>query len=201
MRKLFFILAIINIKWCYAEGGFYAGIGAGYSSINNVPQSGLTFSNGSAVSQNAGAFTGGIYGGYDFNRIVGVQLDYDVAFNGQTSSYNATGQIVDAAVLLHLPFGFIAEALNGLSVFAKGGIGYTTWGFGNVSANCATCLNPQNSASGIVPVYGFGIEYGLKNMGIRAEWDYSGNVSASNQGTNQVQLNANTYLLSILYHF
>lgn len=199
MRLLLFIIVNIFIICCYAEGGFYAGIGAGYSDITNTPQSGLTFNNGSTQNQNTGTFSTALYGGYDFNRIVGLQLDYNILFNGQLPGYSINQQLVDAAVLVHLPFGFIADALTGFSLYAKGGVGYSAYTFNNQS--CTTCVNPPSNANAIVPVYGAGAEYGFSNIGIRAEWDYSGNVNAPNLGKNQVGLDSNMYLLSILYHF
>jgi len=201
MRVLLFIVTIICLGNCYATGGFYAGIGAGYSSIINIPQSGLSFANGSTGSQETPAFTTALYGGYNFNQIVGVQVDYNIAFNGQVSGYSINQQLFDAAVLLHLPFGIFTDTLKGFSLYAKGGIGYSNYDFDGQLITCTTCINLPSSTYAFIPVYGLGAEYSFSSLGIRAEWDYSGNVIAPNFGSNQVQLNSNMYLLSILYHF
>src|SRR6185437_2103266 len=201
MRKLLFTLVILSAGICYAEGGFYVGLGAGFASITNSPQNGLTFINGSGSSENGGTFASTIYAGYNFNRIVGLQLDYDVAYNGQTTTYNVSQQLTDAAVLVHLPFSFIADALSDFSLFAKGGIGYSYYGFGNISSSCVTCVIPPNNISTLVPIFGLGAEYRFTSFGVRAQWDYSVNVTANNLGNSQVQLNSSMYFLSLLYHF
>jgi hypothetical protein len=128
-------------------------------------------------------------------------MDYSVAFNASAPTYTINQQLLDGVILLHLPFSIFADALSGFSLFAKGGLGYSVYTFNNQSANCATCVNPPSNASAYTPVYGLGAEYGFSSVGIRAEWTYSGKVTAPNIGYNQVQLNSNMYLLSILYHF
>ncbi|MCC2644387.1 MAG: OmpA-like transrane domain [Burkholderiales bacterium] len=200
MRKLLFILAI-TANWCYAEGGFYAGLGAGYAYINNIPQSGFSFNNGSSSSQSVGSFATTIYAGYDFNNIVGLQIDYDVAYNGLPPSYSQGQQVTDGALILHLPFSIISASLKDFSLFAKGGIGYNYYSFGNISPNCATCVNPPNNISAFVPVYGLGAEYDFNSFAVRAQWNYNGSVTAANEGNDQLQLNSNMYLLSVLYRF
>ncbi len=74
MRKLFcYITALVGmVQLCYAEGGFYLGLGAGYASMTNIPQSSFSFNNGSFASQNVGSLATALYTGYDFNRIVGI---------------------------------------------------------------------------------------------------------------------------------
>ncbi|HLX53774.1 MAG TPA: outer membrane beta-barrel protein, partial [Aquella sp.] len=170
MRKLFFYI----IMWipayagmtqlCYAEGGFYIGLGGGYDSITNSPQNGLTFINGSGSSQNGGTFATTVFAGYNFNRIVGMELGYSVGYNGQTTTYNISQQLTDVTALVHLPFSFIADALSDFSLFARGGVGYSYYGFGNVSNNCVTCVTPPNSASTLVPVFGLGAEYRFTSL-------------------------------------
>ncbi len=203
MRKLLIIIAIINVWPAFAEGGFYAGIGFGYANIANTAQNNFTFNNGSSGTQNGPAPASTLYGGYDFNRYIGIQADYNVAYSAQIpgSSYSVYQQLIGASVLLHLPFGLFSNALSGFSIFVKGGLDYSVFDFGNVSSTCSTCVNPPGTAYAVVPVYGLGAEYGFGNVGIRGEWNYNSNVMAPNFGSNQVQASSNMYLLSVLYHF
>lgn len=202
MRKLLFAFAILSSWCCHAEGGFYAGIGGGYANITSIPQSGYIFNNGNSDSQNSGAIAAGIYGGYNFNHIIGVQGDYNLGFDAPAgSSYNVSQQLLDATLVLHLPFGFITDALRGFSLYAKGGLGYSVYGFSSVLQGCPTCVNPPDNTHAFTNVYGLGAEYQLNNLGVRAEWSASGNVTAPNMGSNQVQLNSTFYLVSILYYF
>ena len=200
-RILLYIIAILT-SIANAEGGFYVGIGAGYATVANAPQSGYTFNNLSGGTQSSSNFASTLYGGYDFNRYVGLEIDYNVAFSGQVaSSYNVNQQVINGVVVLHLPFGIFANALSGLSIFAKGGVGYSFLGFGAVNPSCTTCVNPPSIAAGFIPAFGAGVEYGFTNIGIRGEWNYNGSVTAPNLGSNQVAVSSNIFLLSVLYHF
>ena len=178
-------------------------IGAGYATLANATQGGYFFNNStSGGTQSSSNIASTLYFGYDFNRYVGLQLDYNVAYAGQVAgSYNVNQQLINGAVLLHLPFGLFADALSGLSVFAKGGVGYSLYGFGVVNPTCTNCVNPPSQAYAFVPMYGAGIEYGFTNIGIRGEWNYSGSVIAPNLGSNQLVVSSNMFLLSVLYHF
>lgn len=200
MYRLLVILCLfISACLCHAEGGFYVGIGAGYTSMTDIPLGSVD--NGSDSNQYIGAATAAVSGGYNFNHIVGVQLDYAIAYNAVGPGYNPTQQLVDAAVLVHLPFGFIISALSDFSLFVKGGVGYSTYAFNNIANNCTTCVNPPNGAYAVVPVYGLGAEYGFGPIGIKAEWDHSGDIMVPNQGRNQISISSNMYLLSVLYYF
>ena len=186
----------------YADGGFYIGIGAGYATIANATQSGFVFNNSTSGTQSSGNIASTLYFGYDFNRYIGVELDYNVAFSGQVAnSYNVNQQLINGALLLHLPFGIFTPILTGLSLFAKGGLGYSIYGFGSVNPSCTNCVNPPATAYAFVPMFGAGVEYGFTNIGIRGEWNYSGSVTAPNLGSNQVITSSNMFLLSVLYHF
>lgn len=203
-KNILTLLAITTLllsKVALADGGFYTGIGAGYANVNNTVQSPLTFSNGSSGSQSGGAVASTLYFGYDFNRFVGIQADYDIAFStSMANSYSSSEQVFGGSVLLHLPFSIFSDALSGLSVYAKGGVGYAIAGFSGQST-CINCVNPPNTASAFAPLYGLGVEYGFTNVGYRLEWDGIGSIMSNNGGTSQVGVSSNLFLLSILYHF
>lgn len=186
-----------------AEGGFYMGIGTGYTSFNNTIQSGLTFDNGSTASQTTGNIASTLYFGYDFNHWLGVQGEYNVGYNTSVAgSYNVNQQLLGVSLLGHLPFSIFSSSLSGLSIFAKVGYDYDVMSFTNTGpSNCSGCISMPNSAFAYLPIYGAGIEYGFTNIGIRAEWNITSNITASNMGQSLVTLNSNMYLISILYHF
>jgi hypothetical protein len=196
------LLSLATTSYTFAEGGFYMGIGAGYASLNNNLQNNYVYNNGNSGNQTSGNVASTLYFGYDFNHYIGLQGEYNVAYDSTVAnSYNVNQQLLGVSALLHLPFSLISDSLAGLSVFGKIGADYDVIGFSNVSPNCANCTNPPSSAFGYVPLYGAGIEYGQNNIGVRLEWDQSGNINASNMGSTQSIVNSNMYLISILYHF
>lgn len=202
MQKIVLTFMFLTSIFAYATGGFYAGIGAGYANISNTPLSGFNFNNGATSSQNTGAPALAFYGGYNFNRYIGVQVDYDFSFSTPIGgSYNTTNQLIDALAIVYLPFGIFTNSLSGFSLFVKGGIGYNDFKFSNVNPTCSTCINPPGEGYGIIPVYGIGAEYNFNPVGIRLEWVGDNNITIPNLGYNQVQANSNMYLLSVLYHF
>jgi hypothetical protein len=202
MKRILLCIIAALAATLHADGGFYVGIGAGYAMLANSLQSSYTFNNLSGGTQSSNNFASTLYGGYDFNRYVGLEVDYNVAFSGQVANaYNVNQQVINGVVVLHLPFGLFANALSGLSIFAKGGLGYSSLGFGGVNPSCTNCVNPPSIAAGFIPAFGAGVEYGFTDIGIRGEWNYNGSVTAPNVGSNQVAVSSNMFLLSVLYHF
>lgn len=199
---LFFLVALSLLNSATAEGGFYTGIGVGYNDVSNTVQSPLVFNSDNASgTQNGSGIASALYFGYDFNRYIGIQSEYDIGFPTQiANAYYANQQLFGLSVLAHLPFMLFSDLLSGLSVFAKGGIGYEVAALSGQSG-CNNCVNPPNSASAFVPIYGLGIEYGTGNVGYRFEWDGVGSMMTANNGTNQTSISSNMFLLSILYHF
>lgn len=201
LKKISFLILVLA-NAAYAEGGFYTGIGVGYASLGNTAQNNQIIGSGNSSSSATGnAFATNMYFGYDFNHYIGVQEEYDVAYNANVgNSYSANQQVFGTNVLFHLPFSLFSNELSGLDVFAKGGFGYEVYQFTGNSA-CAGCVNPANQGGSFVPMYGAGIEYGFTNVGYRLEWDGIGSAMNTNQGINQVAMSSNMYLLSIMYHF
>lgn len=208
MQKLLLLILISLTNFIFADGGFYMGIGAGYSSIDGAAQSPYQFNNGSTGSQVDGSFATALYLGYDFNRWIGIQADYNAAWGTSNSnSYTLNQQLLGGSVLFHLPFLVFSNSLSNWDVFAKVGGDYNAINFGNVNPSCSNCVNAPSSVNGFTPLYGAGIEYGSGNVGYRLEWDYAGSLMAANSNStgtsngNQLNMTSNTYLLSILYHF
>lgn len=203
MRIYFICLGVLSSSIVFAEGGFYGGIGVGYANLANTAQNNYVFNNGSNGTQSIGSLASTLYFGYDFNRYIGAQLEYNTAYAGQiANSYNIRELLPGAALLLHLPFGIITKKLDGFDIYAKGGAAYNTINFRNVQPTCAECVNPPSSVTSLVPSYGAGFEYAPPTgIGAKIEWDSYGSVSASNLNNTQIINNANLYLFSILYHF
>ena len=201
-RKLKWLSLALIAPLAFADGGFYTGIGAGYADVSNTTQNPQIFNNGTLGTQSGSTFASNLYFGYDFNRFIGVQAEYDVAFGATiANSYNAGQQLLGASLLVHLPFSLFSDMLSGVSVFAKGGYVYNTTTFGNVNQTCPNCVNPPTFANGFTPIYGLGAEYGFTNVGFRLEWDTTPAMVASNSNLSQVSVASNMFLLSILYHF
>lgn len=213
--KLSALLSVIGVA-AFADSGTYVGISAGYGTINSSATNGFSFSDGTG-NKDGGTMAGGVFVGYDFNRYLGVQADYDYIANvnyttggssvtGAQSSINANQQILDLGVIGHLPFGLFADSLSGLSIFGKLAMGYTTTSFdggtmvSSGSAGLNTVQVPSN-ASSFVPVVGIGAEYGWSSVGVRAEYDYIGNTVVTNNSQTLMNVNDGLALLSVFYHF
>lgn len=202
MNRLNLIIISGIFSNAFAYGGFYAGIGAGSASLTNTAQGNYIFVNGSAGTQISTNFASTLYFGYNFNRFIAIEANYNVAYKSQiASSYNVGQQLLGGTVLAKLPFEVFSSRLRGISVFAKGGLDYDVINFTN-PVNCNKCINPPNSSFNYLPVYGAGLEYDFQNqIGIRGEWNEIGNITASNNNVSQVNVSSNMYLLSILYNF
>ncbi len=214
--KFTLIVSILSLSAvAFADNGFYLGAGAGYGSISNNTVDGFNFVDG-ASNKSGGNMAGVIYAGYDFNRYVGLQFDYNYIANvnyttgvnsstGVQGSLNANQQILDLGIIGHLPFGLFANALSSLSLFGKLAVGYTVENFnsGSLSSSGSSPVTIQipNQSSSVVPVIGGGIEYGWNNVGLRAEYDYVGNTVVTNNNQSLMNSNDNLVLLSVFYHF
>lgn len=203
MRSYLLCFGILSVGTVFADGGFYGGIGVGYANLDNTAQNNYMFNNGSSGTQSIGSLASTLYFGYDFNRYIGTQLEYNTAYAGQiANSYNIRELLPGASLLLHLPFGLITKKLDGFDIYAKGGGAYNTVNFRNVQPTCVSCVNPPSSVTSLVPSYGAGLEYAPpQSFGARLEWNSYGNVNVSNQNSTQVVNSADMYLFSILYHF
>lgn len=213
--RLSILLGMISLA-AYADSGTYIGISAGYGTTNSSATNGFSFSDGTG-NKSGGSMAGGVFVGYDFNRYLGVQADYDYianvnyttggnALTGAQSSINANQQILDLGIVGHLPFGLFANSLSGLSIFGKLAMGYTTTSFngGTMISNGSSGLNAvqlPNNASSFVPVFGLGAEYGWSSVGIRAEYDYIGDTVVTNNNQTLMNVNNGLMLLSVFYHF
>ena len=211
--KLMLLTTLIACS-AFADGGLYMGLGAGYGTINTNTTNGFAYLDG-ASAKGGGNLAGGLMLGYDFNRYLGVQSDYDYIANvqyttgssipGVSGSFNGNQQLLDLGIIAHLPFILFSNNLSGLSLFAKLAIGYSFTNFigGMVAATAAPALQislPANSSS-LVPVAGLGIEYGVNSVGVRLEYDYIGNTTIVNNNQTLMNVQNSLTLLSVFYHF
>ena len=198
--RLLFLMIISNLA--FAEGGYYVGIGAGISNLTGTVQDPYQFSSTSSGSQSAKSFASQFYFGYDIYKWLGLQLDYNYAWGGNyNNSYNINQQLLGGSILFHLPFSLISDSLGGLSAYTKVGYDYNSINFGNVNS-CGSCSTLNDSTYGFTPLFGLGVEWGVKNVGYRLEWDYSASIMAQNNANNNlVSTSSNSIFASIMYHF
>jgi hypothetical protein len=202
MQKIRLLCLLIIANMAFADGGYYVGIGAGYSNITANAVSPLEFTNPTTNAQDAQSFTSQLYFGYDLYKWLGLQLDYNVSWLGQyNNSYSVTQQTLGPSVLFHLPFSLFSDSLSGASVYTKLGYDYNAVNFDNVGS-CSACSSLNSSATGFSPLFGLGAELGFKHIGYRLEWDYLGGVMAKNNtGNNAINTSSSSFLASIMYHF
>ncbi len=212
--RLITIISLFSLIPAFADSGLYAGIGAGYGTINTNTTNGFSFPSNSS-SSGGGNIAGSVFVGYDFSHYVGVQFDYDYIGNvqyssgstipGITGSFNANQQLLALGIIGHLPFGLFANNLSGLSIFGKLSAGYTFTSFSGGSVIAPQASNYQvnlpASSSSLVPVVGAGVEYGINSVGVRLEYDYVGNTPVTNNNQTLLNVNDSLVLLSVLYHF
>ena len=202
IQKIRLLCLLIITNLACAEGGYYVGIGAGYSDITANAVSPLEFTNPTTNAQDAQSFTSQLYFGYDIYKWLGLQVDYNVSWLGQyNNSYSVTQQIIGPSVLLHLPFSVFSDSLNGTSVYTKLGYDYNAINFSNLSS-CSACTNLNSGATGFSPLFGLGAEFDFTNIGYRLEWDYSAGLMAqNNNGNNAIDTSTSSFLASVMYHF
>lgn len=213
MQQKFLAIFSLCSTLAVADSGFYVGVGAGYGTISNTTANGYQFLDNSTTT-NGGNIAGMIYGGYDFSRYVGIQMDYiyiaNIAYSTGTAnnvqgSFNASQQVLDLGIIGHFPFGIFTNSLSGLSIFGKLAVGYATTSFnGGYVENGQALANDQELptfAQGLVPVIGGGVEYGINSVGVRLEYNYIGTTTANNSGINLMNSSNNLVMLSVMYHF
>ncbi len=183
------------ITSAFAEGGFYMGGGGGYSSMIGISKDNLTFPNGD-LSQSGNAFALTAYMGYNFNHFIGIEANYLGSFSSRTNFYNATQGLLGGSVLLHLPFEVFLPSLTGFNTFIRGGYDYNSIGIGS-QVNCANCINLPSLTYGYTPRFGVGAEYNHDSIGYRVEWSHSSDLLVGNQ----LNIDNNVFLASIMYHY
>jgi hypothetical protein len=213
LKKLFFILCSTISACVYADSGLYLGIGTGYATINAKTTNGFSYIDGNS-DKSDGNMLGNLFIGYDFSRYVGLQADYYYIASTQYStgsdipgiqgSFTINQQTIALGITGHLPFELFANSLSGLSLFAKLGIGYNT-----INIDGGTVANPDQSyiqslsgySGGLSPMIGGGVEYGIDNVGLRAEYERIGDITFSRDNQNLLNINNNLYMVSAFYHF
>lgn len=214
-KKIILASSIMFASYSFADSGLYVGVGVGYGDMSNSTVNGYNFLDGGS-ERSASSNLGSIYAGFDFNRYVGIQADYDyissMNFSGGASnnpkvqsSYSATQQVLALGVIGHLPFQLFASSLAGLSIFGRLSVGYSTLNFtGGAIAPPSDYNNPQlfpGYAQSLVPLAGVGVEYGISSVGVRLEYNYIGSTTVNNNDINLINTSNNIGLLSVLYHF
>jgi OOP family OmpA-OmpF porin len=180
----------------WAQQGFYIGAGGGFTLVEvaDVPVTGATVTSRSKDEKDA-AFK--IFGGYQFNRYVGVEAGY-VDLGKYSTTVNTTAGSMTIDVSLD---GWFVEAVgllplaNNFSLFGKLG---TVWGTAKASARTTgairvTGMGTDDDLSGKI---GLGMQYEFANkLGIRAEYEFYGEVGGSNGG------DVNYFGASLYYKF
>lgn len=196
MTKYLIILCFI-VHNSFATGGWTTGAGIGIGFVNMNTLNTLTYNDGSYTkSSNSMGTT--IFAGYNFNNYVGLEVNYNVIYNSQTTNFYLTTQIIGLEIVGKLPLYIIHNNLKNITLFAKIGDAYTNFGFSNITSYCSNCINVSEMTYGFPLIYGAGIEYSFQNIGYRFEW------MQLNLGSNfnsQITLQPNLLLLSILYNF
>ncbi len=137
--------------------GWYAGVGIGQSNYNDVDE----------TSANTRTEGWKVYGGYQFNKYLGVEGGY-TNLNDMTGTKGTVRTEVDTdawslSAVLSYP------VTDKLSVMGKAGVAYM---LADVQTKNGSALTVTKGDDGYEPTYGVGVKYAVfDNLDLRAEWD------------------------------
>ena len=200
MRKPLY-LSFILANSTYAFQGFYVGIGGGIANINSVPQGNTIIATGNSNAVLSDTPTTSVYWGYQYNKFLSLQLEYNYAY-GVTiaNTYQMNQTLLGMSFIGSLPLNLI-KPLTNVSLFAKIGMDYNVINYYSVNSSCANCSAFPDSSFTYLPIYGIGINYDIKDYGIRMEVDQTTNNTASNNNISLVSSSMTYYLASFYYKF
>ncbi len=189
------VLAIASTSAFAGTDGWYVGLKAGYNSwaIDTTKDyrsnfGGATSQQGYTNDMDRGSFTGGLFGGYNFNKWFGIEAAYDyvdkLSFkNGSNMKLWANNLELAARVM----FPVITDDLE---IFTKYGVN-----FYNVNSNYAEHKN------GVSPLLGIGVQYYFTdNIFARVEYDWLHNLGSTSKDVAS-RPDANLFTLGLGYSF
>ncbi|HVY04515.1 MAG TPA: outer membrane beta-barrel protein [Burkholderiales bacterium] len=163
-----------------AETGGYIGVGIGQSRIdldeNEINSAFASLGLGATTSVDKTDIGFKVYGGYQFNRNVALELGYtdfgkftshSIVTSGGSGTLDAEWKAyaVDLSVLGILPLG-----QSGASLFVRGGGGAYKLKFDATAVGPGGTASTSESKSGFAPLLGLGATYDFTpNFGVRAE--------------------------------
>lgn len=198
MKKTLLTAAVLTFASASAfagTDGWYVGLKAGYNSWAIDTTKDYRSSFGAPASQQGytndmdrSSFTGGIFGGYNFNKWFGVEAAYDyvnnLKFNNGSDKELWANNL---EVALRVAFPVINDDLE---IFTKYGVNLY-----NVNSNYAEHKN------GVSPLLGIGVQYYFTdNIFGRVEYDWLHNLGTTSKALG-ARPDANLFTLGIGYSF
>lgn len=181
MMKKYVAVALLSLSSvAMAEGGPYAGIGFGRTSIDVGDTSGLAVS----VDDTDSGFK--LYGGYQFTNNIAVEAGYadlgEATINGNvglpfTSKFEASAIFVDAVGTLPLS--------NEFALLGRAGLAFTK---AELSVGVAG-VSVAEKEDDVSLKLGLGAQYSFtKNVALRAEWERYFDVGGDTTGEGDIDL-------------
>lgn len=184
-----------------ADSGVYVGFGIGTARASFEGSGVAGGVPGTAVSNESSAFAGKVYGGYQFNRNIGVEIsiadlgktDLTVTSAGATTPGKATINGIGIAAVGSIP------SEMGLALFGKLGGFYS-------ALNASATLNIFNGGTTagsrehrFVPNIGVGVTYDMTTkIGVRAEFERFLKVGSN---TTTIETDVNMFTVGFAYKF
>lgn len=158
----------------FADRGFYVGASAGRSDFG-VGAGDLGLTTGSADDSDT-AYK--IFGGYNFNKNIGVELAYvdlgEVSFNGTVGATPVNGKIDTQG--FNISAVFTAPINDRFSIFGK--VGAFAWDADFAASSAAVRATASGSSTDFSA--GLGAAYNFnKNLSVRTEYEYFDDVDAN----------------------
>lgn len=198
MKKSLIAVAVVSAFAASAASagtdGFYAGLKAGWnhwdlSTSKDYRDSNcraLGFDNCQYITNNdkQNTFTGGVFGGYNFNQYWGLEASYNFLGQWKYKGMKMTGNAIDLTARVMLPF------TDDFEIFVKaGGSVY------NVNGNWAKHKN------GFAPVLGAGLQYYFTdNIFARVEYTWMHMLGSTSKAIG-IRPDANLVTLGLGYSF
>lgn len=173
-------LSAFSIAAAYADPydqSVYFGGQAGYARANfgdlDSDIKNLVQSDPFGGSSRQGGFAGRLYAGFNFNQFFAVEGGYSFLPNNKYT-FNGLGDVRlttnawDVVGKASLPLAVLTPALDGFSVYVKGGAAYVTSKF-DIDDSVQTFTSAK--AHGWAPTYGAGVAYNFnRNLAMDVSW-------------------------------
>ncbi len=205
MKKVFMSLVVISLvavsSFAMAsDAGFYVGVGAGVNAFNSK-DSQITVGNPGGFDASDAAMALRVYGGYQVNRNVGVEVAYvdlgtqKVDFVGLDRVNKMSVSGVNFSVVGTYP---VSPTID---VFGKVGASYlknTSYEYGADFLIQEGVASAKNSDRKWAPSVGVGVKHAYsKNVSVRAEYDRM----VAKAGEHTVDIVNNVFSVSAQYNF
>lgn len=198
-------LFAMNSAQAAPKEGFYAGGKIGYSNLS------AAWSGDTSDDISSGGVGGGVFGGYQFNRVIAVEGGFDylgkvsetlTGFDSYTGNPASLHEQVESSLLdVTAKFGF--DVTPELYLYGRAGVGIM-FNEARATYNVAGYSSENTNADGRAPAFvaGIGAEYVVSNnLGLRLDYQYTYAEQDVDGISDNLVLKNNLVTAGLVYHF